>query len=586
MAKLIDVREVLTVVGLQNPQLRMLVPDAASYSTLLFQPIGDLEAAPKYVRNTNPASMASRFEKLFQKARGENTDLVVAPEYSCPWGALEETIRNGIVPAAGSLWVIGCESTTLDAIVQLKGRLTARCEVIAEPIVMGTKHFVDPVSYLFTTRLADGAERVALLIQFKTEPMGDRKGRLEADNLACGHLVYRFRNTAEPSISLLTLICSDALRLAAGGDELLAQLDSVVNAVVIHLQLNDKPRDSIYSQYRYRLLRQRREREVIVVNWAKGTVIHEADGSNTIVEVPGTCLFMQSDETNCECGHVTHNHGNGLYPTYLGNCRAYAFAFNFEPLLFSLSGTKANQILAIPQQKARHGPKTSDVFKFDEKVNDWVPSHPAPDSCELALATVDPKHLALARSDPLTMERLFLLSCGRIVRLPDTPQGSFWPRIDAMESFRLASDEAICRLSFAQDQSAQAVKYRDDTLIPMFRIFEEIRLKPDLYPARLSEFKEGASLEYEESSPYTNLRNARGRRATVMYVGADYLDDSKLGPLHRVLALKLNGRSDTDEDHIAIWYRDGAGNTQCYPPSSAGKIDRVSTEPTVSITAE
>ncbi len=100
---------------------------------------------------------------------------------------------------------------------------------------------------------------------------------------------------------------------------------------------------------------------------------------------------------------------------------------------------------------------------------------------------------------------------------------------------------------------------------------------------RTSSFKDGAQLVYDELSPYTNLRNDAGYKAVAVYIGPDILDESDLGPTYRLLVSKLSGRSDTDEDKILIWYKDGSGHTKFYPAQTAKAIDRVSSESPVSI---
>ncbi len=424
----------------------------------------------------------------YKSAKDEAADLVIAPEYACPWVAIEQTIQNGVIPPTGSIWIVGCESITPTEVTGLAGRLGDLCVVIVEQVLIGNRQFCDPVVFLFRTVSTNGASKNVLLIQYKTEPMADREKRLEANRLILGERVYRFCNTQEPSIRLVTLLCSDTLRLAAG-DQLAAELSDSVNTVLIHLQLNEKPRDPVYSQFRYMLLRQQRRREIVAVNWAKGTRIREIDGTVTTIGESASCIFMQSEHTNCNRDRIAHNHARGLYSTYLATCRAYALFFNFDAFLFSYSSTKADQEGALPQERARHGPEMRDIYRFDEAATSWTSCRPAPDRCDQAFRALDPSYLVSARADPLNLERLFLLSCGRVASLPDTPNNSSWPRLDTMESFRLAENEGICRLTFAQDQSPEAVKYRDKTLIPRFRIFEQLRKDPSVYPLRMDSFK-------------------------------------------------------------------------------------------------
>ena len=73
---------------LQNPTLKVLIPDMNQYKTLAYQHKGEVEASRSddlFIRNQNRTLIVSQFDAFFEKALAEEVDLAITPEYSCPW---------------------------------------------------------------------------------------------------------------------------------------------------------------------------------------------------------------------------------------------------------------------------------------------------------------------------------------------------------------------------------------------------------------------------------------------------------------------------------------------------------------------
>ena len=72
--------------------LTVLQRDSQRYSILLYQHEGTLFADE--TRISNYSSVDIQFEEFFAKAKIENTDLALTPEYSCPWKVIKKHKMN------------------------------------------------------------------------------------------------------------------------------------------------------------------------------------------------------------------------------------------------------------------------------------------------------------------------------------------------------------------------------------------------------------------------------------------------------------------------------------------------------------
>ena len=201
--------EVLAQEGLAPPVLNALIPDVNNYKALLMQPHGNIEAGAAGVRNCDRGLARRQFGAFLADAKQTQADLAVTPEYSMPWETIVETVKNGIVPAQGKLWALGCESIKLSELNELKQDLEPFASVLYEPLEENNDQFVSPLVYLFITPKADGNDdpSTVMLVQFKTHPMGD-PDHFEINGLQRGRHVYQFGGN-DGCLRLISLICSD-----------------------------------------------------------------------------------------------------------------------------------------------------------------------------------------------------------------------------------------------------------------------------------------------------------------------------------------------------------------------------------------
>ena len=274
-----SVAEVLASGGLGPPVLNALVPNESNYTVLLMQPHGDVEASAAGVRNRDRNLARTRFGRFLADAQQAEADLVITPEYSMPWETLVAAIKEGTVPARGKLWVLGCESIKYSDLETLKQELSQFAAVLYEPLQPDPGRFIDPLAYVFIAPPIEGsgAAKIVILVQFKTYPMGDND-HFEFNGLQRGTCVYQFGGVGQ-SLKLVSLICSDAFAFEdAHAREIYDR------ALIVHIQLNQKPRQDQFRLYRDRLLRfQGDATELICLNWARDVSVWTGDQ-----EEPGT----------------------------------------------------------------------------------------------------------------------------------------------------------------------------------------------------------------------------------------------------------------------------------------------------------
>ena len=144
--------------------MRVLIPNHENYNALLFQPQGDIEADTNGVRNTDQALAREQYATFLADAIADQVDLAITPEYSMPWKVFEECLRTGVVPPPGALWVLGCESLTLDQLGVFRGSVSGIATVLYENLAPQPGRFLDPVLYVFSSRPLQGGDTLQLVI--------------------------------------------------------------------------------------------------------------------------------------------------------------------------------------------------------------------------------------------------------------------------------------------------------------------------------------------------------------------------------------------------------------------------------------
>ncbi len=557
-----SVAEVLAPSGLGVPELNALVPNETNYTVLLMQPRGQIEASSAGVQNRDRDLAQRQFGEFLSGARHAQADLTVTPEYSMPWETLVAAIKEGIVPAQGKLWALGCESIKYTELEERKEDLASFATMLYEPLQPDHGRFIDPLTYVFAAPRAEenGVVRIVMLVQFKTYPMGD-DDHVEINSLQRGTYVYQFGNVGQ-GLRLVSLICSDAF--AFQDAHAVAIHD---RALVIHIQLNPKPRQEQYRQYRDRLLRfQGDETELICLNWARDVREWSGEQEKLWHNIAASAWYLRPDKFDERDATLSANHRRGLYYTWMQPLRAHALFFNYEPATYLLEATKVAHIGVPAVISRRRGPQLTKVCVWDDAANSWVEQVAATDGFSTVIGESGHAKDEIQRisdDNPFETERILALCAGRI------ESGNEWHSVRRLDSCVIDTSEVICRITFCQDTEERASAFRVARLKRCGHLWDILKTNGHLPPA-LADFKEGFELTWSQDAPHQNAISAEGQRATVIYMGEESSAD-QIEKTAKIAAENLHrGFPNPDESlsarqRLAVWFRKNGEITRCDP---------------------
>jgi hypothetical protein len=357
-----NIREVFAEHNLRPPTLNVLIPDAHFYETLAVQPRGEIALRPDFIGHADPQTAVSQFSDFLRLAIEKESDVVLSPEYSCPWEVLTNAITQQSLPQAGKIWMLGCEAITPN---DLRAVISAHANVvwIHEPIPAGTGRFLDVLVYATKTETTSRNAKDVIVLQFKTQAMGGNT--FERDHLICGRRIYIWHNPQD-NIRLISLICSDALTfdLAAAVD---CQFD-LHPYLIFHPQLNEDPRHPDISAYRDQLFGRRvSDRiEILTLNWARGFKIQDCAPSH----YGGSAIYTKSPEFQLSDTRLEANHQMGLFYTFWRARRTHLCFFSFGQHVFHYRMPKTLQnVKAVLAQ--RTGPEMLSLRHWDAPTGAW-----------------------------------------------------------------------------------------------------------------------------------------------------------------------------------------------------------------------
>jgi hypothetical protein len=403
-----SVSEILKSKGLAAPILNALIPNEYNYKALLMQPNGRIDAGADGVWNHDRKLAKKQFSAFLNDASQIQADLVVTPEYSMPWETLLETVKNDIVPAQGKLWALGCESIKLSELNELQKGLPPFVSLIYEPLEENNDRFVSPLAYIFKAIQADdiGQVKTVILVQFKTFPMGD-KDHFETNGMQQGSHVYQFGGN-NGSLRFISLICSDVFVF---DDPLAAAIYD--RALILHIQLNQEPRNENFYGCRQRLLRfEGDETEILCLNWARNVLMYCGEQITPWNNIAGSAWYLKSAKFDDRDETLNANHRRGLYYTWLKTLRAHALFFNYSPATFLLDVTKVAHIGVIGSTSRRRGPQLIRASVWDNEVGAWSEQDNLEDEFSNAVnesGNAIDELTRIAQNNPLGAERVLEL---------------------------------------------------------------------------------------------------------------------------------------------------------------------------------
>jgi len=538
----------LAAVGLRSPALAVLVPDVNNYTALLAQPEGSIESDADGVRNRDRVRADLVFRRFLEKAVETGADLAVTPEYSLPWETLLTSLRTGVRPAVGKLWALGCESLTLAQLSTHKAELANIATVIFEQMAEQANRFLDPLVYIFLAEPVDGGPpKLVLLVQFKTHPMGDS---YEIEHLHRGSAVYQFGVVGQ-GLRLVSLICSDAFAFSDAEATAVYQ-----RSLVLHIQLNPKPRQHQYRQYREKLFYyDGDETELLCLNWAGG-VCEWSEGKQKAWDNPaGSAWYLRPKGFDTRDAILCSNHKRGLYYTWLKSSRAHALFLNYSPGVYLLEATKVAHTAVPASASRRVGPKLQQVFVWDTDTAALLAQAGATDGFSAILAqsgNAQDEVRRLYTASPVATERALAVCAGKI----DTGE---WYKVSALDSFGIETTEIIKRITFCQDLDADARGFRSARLFRCSNLWQ-ILANANNHPTALTDLGQGFRLDWHEAHPHQNIVSGANKRATAIYLGED-VDDATIDRVAAQMAENLRRHAVNDNESItarqrlAIWYR-------------------------------
>lgn len=572
---IVPISQLLLQHGLDHPKLDVLAPDENNYKALLLQPRGNIVADASGVRHSNPNQSHVQFRRFLDDAFRLQADLAVTPEYSMPWSTLFDAVNAGVWPPEGKLWVLGCESITHAELSTLRDSYATTFPIIFEDLPTVTGRFLDPVAYVFKTcETSSGQSTSVIVVQFKTYPMGDT-GHFEINGLQRGTTVYTFGDVTRPTLRLATIICSDAF----------AFLDQQAREVydrtlLLHLQLNEQPRQGQYRAYRERLLAFGGDQtELICLNWAKD--VHEQCNASARCwnNISGSAWYLRPDKFDSRDVTLANNHRLGLYYTWLTSPPCHALFFNYEPASFLLTTTKVAHIGVVRSVSRRVGPKIETTHTWNTATSNWE-AQPAVDD---GFALVAPQCggaganiLLLAQGNPFLAERLLALSVGSI------DAGSDWHSLKHLDSCVIGAAEVIKRITFCQDTDPEASRFRSGRLRRFGQLWSLVT-NPSTLPQALKDLAHNPTFDWNPTSPHQNIRSSTGRRATVIYLGEDS-SSAHIESISQKAAEYLRRDCRTMDEMIEahqrlhVWYKDDNGDIKSFDFSRYVRFDDPRTE--------
>lgn len=539
--------------NLRNPQLDILKTDANLYDTLIIQPKGEIEATDQYVKG-NSDGYDEKFRKFINIARSKNVSLAITPEYSCPWGLIEEIVRDNLLPSENNLWVLGCQSITKGNLRNISQN-TSIDVIFDEGVLESSGNFLNPACYFFKTRNNTGALRGVLLIQFKVNAMGNLHDFLERNNIIRGNKIYVLRNDST-SINLATFICSDLLDFNESDFDNYIYLP----CIFIHLQLNDNPRHQDIREYRRCFFSKKDEinKEVICLNWAKGTRI----SSDLEISFSGSALYAKTEEINRGDSAINNNHKNGLYYTHWSNCHSHNFYFNCNEGVYYFRNTKVSQRSSAASRSKRTGPEAMEVYNWDNSLNDWVLLTPDDGLTGLCNElSCDIPGLVNNDLSPLEKERLLTLSCGKISFQSDGK--SNWHDLKQLDFMKVADAEIIKRITFAHDDTSEAKDHRHEVILRFSVLNKTIITNPDNFPDCLKDLRNNSHIGYFSTDStikyncnlFPKNGGSRNAPATVAFLG-----DSTEKIARKMFDCIASWIGEYLIKRLVVWYRKDDGN--------------------------
>lgn len=559
----VDILQRLSEYDLTICPINALKNVASSYSIAIFQPFENITTNDNEVMNSDNNSITLKYNKFFEKVKNDGRELVLTPEYSCPWSCVVEQFDSNF-PPVGALWVLGCESITIDNLKQIMEENSEKVKFIVENLdeldSLGDRNFLDPILYCFNATDSSEVQKKIVVIQFKRRPMVDHHLELEKDHLILGKKYYEIRND-EFSTRLITLICAEAIEYNS-----LVELEPQKAYIIPHLQLNINPYHSSFMDYRLDIFKRNKNIEVICVNWAKGFKIDNHPES----VYGGSAYYLHSSKVKDDDSRINNNHKKGIYYAYSTAQHYHRYTLNYEEHIFYLKSNQISQEETANINQSRFGIESIKTFIWD--LSGWIECDSCDDKWEEKLTSMQCFNRVsfLSEYSPIAKERFLNITTGASLSKVK------WYAPKNLKSFHLHSDEKPSKLSvFFNPNNKQDL----NTLTSKVHWLKRDILNQNIdYPNRFSDLREISNFTINEhyKDSHINIRNGESC-ATFVGLGHDTAINAKI-----VFSNIANAIED-DQRKLIVWYEDDNRDILSYSEEN-NKIDANFSENKNSIT--
>lgn len=583
------------VPAMSAPDLIVLQQNASLYEVLAYQPVGLVNVTHAAINRANETQALAEATNFLAMASELGAALAIAPEYSIQWQALIDSLHAGIKPPEGCLWALGCESMPLGGIDAIAAQLAGVAGVVSEVpdySTRTTQEYQNPLAYIFQTARQDGTgSQLVLLIQFKTIPSGDR-GNTESRGMFPGNELYVFGQ--QGGLRLMTLICSDAFGFT--DHEIQQYADGLL---LLHLQMNNNPKDTQYKRYRDQLFGYQTKTELICLNWARGTKYREPPSAaeHDLVKFTGSAWHRRFGGLDTSDERLASNDFKGLYFTSSHQTKTAVYCFSDKPGVFRISSTKVSHgahVLAAASYLT--GPEMKSFSGWSGDQLTWTEVERVDDGFSKKIESAAPYLDELSemhRICPIHVDRVANITYGDI-------ENQDWFAAENLTPFALESG-VVRRITTDLDEEGE--EFRIGRLSAI-RTLAQIRVGAFPWPSEVSFLGTTYQISWVRRHPHRNVCNVVGDRktyATVVCLSATIsLEhvEAKERVLRRLLAGPIQETnqdlSDEEErlrklkhlergEHLCIIYPQGA---QLVPWSASYRTDymRPATTPDVSVT--
>ena len=528
-------------------QLDVLTPNAQLYSTMLLQHVGSFSVRENFFGNENDES--AKFNQFLNKARADNIELVITPEYSFPWQSIRNILEDSQnFPNIGKLWVFGCESITPDEIFAFRDNHNGQnnIEVYFEDDIFenSTGVLLDPCCYIFKALDANNIEKLIVLVQFKTENMGVWTNDIERQKLIAGNRAYILRNNVA-SINLLTIICSDAIQFNC---QTIPGRWSIDPYIILSVQMNPSPNHERFRTFRNTILKCE-NKDVLSLNWnSKSNIFNEYSKSNIAINTDHIKNRDLQEQTDLEL-----NHAKGLYYSFMKPKRhCFYLNPNVNVAIYNIGKSYAGA--DDPVRHRRRGPRMHAIYEWDEEQDNFFEIPTIDDGFLDLLNSLGITSQGLLSEDLsfLDKERLINLTVGEV----DTKDGAnHWHHINKLKSFLLNDSESINRFTVTFDQNSE--DYRHPRIIKIEELNKQVLPDPNNFPDVIATFRNNCNevmflndngLNYN----YNLVTSDNENHATAIFLGQ--VPENKA---HKVLSkiLELFPEKYRKFERVVVWFK-------------------------------